>query len=69
MTTKQAEVMFEKLMKKATGKKVHCDCCGGKLPPKDVYELVRDWDCDSGDCDGSVDSDTGHCRAFSEIGW
>lgn len=38
-----------------------CDCCGGSLPAKDIWEANRDV---ADDCDGSVDSN-GRCRAFS----
>lgn len=46
-----------------------CDCCGGALPPESAYEEARSWSVDSGDCDGSIQSRNGHCRAFSLIGW
>lgn len=38
-----------------------CDCCGGSLPARDIWEANRDH---ADDCTGSVDSN-GRCRAFS----
>jgi hypothetical protein len=42
-----------------------CNCCGGDLPPYEVWEELRA----SGrgpDCDGTVDS-SGNCRAFADV--
>lgn len=39
-----------------------CQCCGGDLPSRDIWEANRD---NAGDCDGSVDA-RGRCRAFSD---
>lgn len=35
-----------------------CDCCGGKLPAE--WETLREQ---GGECTGSIDPDTGNCRA------
>lgn len=70
MTIKRAERKFSKLLREAAGEACkQCSCCGGTLPPGSVYEEARSWDVDSGDCDGSVQSSNGHCRAFAKIGW
>ena len=42
-------------------KTMTCDCCGGDLPARDVWEANRDY---ADDCDGSIDG-KGRCRAFS----
>jgi hypothetical protein len=42
-----------------------CDCCGGYLPMRDVWEYLRDT---AGDCTGSVTAG-GYCRAFNEDDW
>lgn len=39
-----------------------CQCCGGKLPERDVWEANRDR---AGECDGSVTAD-GRCRACAD---
>ena len=70
MTINQAAKSFAKLVRDANDEpNKRCDCCGGDLPPESAYESAREWDVDSGDCDGSVQADNGHCRAFAEIGW
>lgn len=38
-----------------------CECCGGTIPERDVWEARRD---EAGECDGSVDARTGRCRAW-----
>lgn len=38
-----------------------CDCCGGLLPPTDIWEENCDY---ADDCTGSIDAN-GRCRAFS----
>lgn len=38
-----------------------CDCCGGEMPDRDVWEARRD---EADECDGSVDARTGRCRAW-----
>lgn len=38
-----------------------CNCCGGDLPDKDIWECNRNH---ADDCTGSVDAN-GRCRAFS----
>ena len=42
---------------------MNCNCCGGDLPAYEIWESNRN---DAGECDGSVDLDTGRCRAFKE---
>lgn len=71
MTIKQAGKHFAKALEaaKTAGEgTTRCDCCGGYLPPPSAYEDARSWDVDSGDCDGSVQTN-GNCRAFKKIGW
>ena len=64
-TIKGATTKFRKMVAAASGEaNGHCDCCGGALPPESAYEEARGWSVDSGDCDGSVQSRNGHCRAF-----
>jgi hypothetical protein len=38
-----------------------CQCCGGAMPDRSTWERNRDR---AGECDGSVDSRTGRCRAW-----
>lgn len=45
----------------ATKKIMRCDCCGGDLPPRKIWEANRD---NADDCDGSVHMPTLRCRAF-----
>lgn len=71
-TIKGATSKFRKMVARAvTAGEMYgrCDCCGGTLPPESAYEEARGWSVNSGDCDGSVQSRNGHCRAFSMIGW
>jgi hypothetical protein len=42
-----------------------CNCCGGNLPMKEVWESRRNG---SGNCTGSVGED-GRCFAFNEEDW
>lgn len=42
-----------------------CDCCGGSLPMREVWEARRNG---GADCIGSVDAD-GRCRAFDDDDW
>lgn len=42
-----------------------CSCCGGALPPYQVWEKLRQTG-RGPDCDGAVDSD-GNCRAFAGV--
>lgn len=39
-----------------------CGCCGGDLPARDIWEANRDR---AGECDGSIEADTGRCRAYA----
>ncbi len=39
-----------------------CHCCGGDLPPPDIWEAHRE---EAGDCDGSV-TESGRCRAYAD---
>lgn len=40
-----------------------CDCCGGHLPPQEIWDANRNH---AGDCDGSVHPATDRCRAFAD---
>lgn len=52
------------MSQKHAGEEMRCDCCGGRLPPQEIWELHRS---DGGpDCDGSVDAATGRCRAYAD---
>lgn len=42
-----------------------CDCCGGSLPMREVWEARRNG---GADCTGSVDAH-GRCRAFDDDDW
>lgn len=46
-------------------KTMTCDCCGGSLPMREVWEARRN---DDADCTGSVDV-AGRCRAFDDDDW
>jgi hypothetical protein len=66
--TKQWLKADEKLVSKAIRNgepREVCDCCGGYLPPIDVWETLRATG-RGPDCDGSMDGN-GNCRAFGEI--
>jgi hypothetical protein len=52
---------MSKANKMECGNTQTCDCCGGSLPARDIWEANRDH---ADDCTGSVDSN-GRCRAFS----
>jgi hypothetical protein len=45
-----------------TTRTMTCACCGGLLPPRDVWEANRDR---ADECTGSVDAQTGRCRSFA----
>lgn len=40
-----------------------CDCCGGQLPPREIWEANRDH---AGECTGSIEPQTGRCRAYAD---
>lgn len=50
------------MAKPTCGTRETCQCCGGSLPPLDIWEANRNA---ADDCNGSVDPDNGRCRAFS----
>ena len=42
-----------------------CQCCGGSMPPLEIWQARRD---EAGECTGAPDGDTGRCMAWVEDG-
>jgi len=47
----------------ATENNLTCQCCGGSMPPREIWEARRD---EAGKCTGAPDGDTGRCVAWAD---
>lgn len=60
--TQAGELLASIEMNACTTENQTCQCCGGRMPSRDIWELRRD---EAGECTGSV-TPGGRCHAFAD---